>query len=239
MQRPSKFIQQFDYEEVSSTMDEASKKVDEGISDGLVVSARKQTLGRGRNGKSFSSEKDLGLWVTLGVLVPKGTAPFQQIKIFSVALCALLNQDYGINAKIKWPNDIFCENKKLCGLLAEWHKNQKTLLLGFGLNVNHHETDWGIDLKEIAISMFQASKKTISLDKLLNDILLAFEEAQKQDAATINELYKSYGLIWGHFALLNGKKVFVKEIANDGALVVGEDRNFEMVYAGDLLPLKS
>ena len=119
MQKPSKFIQQFDYEEVSSTMDEASKKVDEGISDGLVVRARSQTLGRGRNGKSFASAKDLGLWVTLGVLVPKGTAPFQQIKIFSVALCALLNQDYGINAKIKWPNDIFCENKKLCGLLAE------------------------------------------------------------------------------------------------------------------------
>lgn len=239
MQRPSKFIQQFDYEEVSSTMDEASKKVDEGISDGLVVRARRQTLGRGRNGKSFSSEKDLGLWVTLGVLVPKGTAPFQQIKIFSVALCALLNQDYGINAKIKWPNDIFCENKKLCGLLAEWHKNQKTLLLGFGLNVNHHETDWGIDLREIAISMYQASKKTLSLDKLLNDILLAFEEAQKLDNATINELYKNYGLIWGNYANLNGKKVFVKEIADDGALVVGEDRNFEMVYAGDLLPIKS
>lgn len=238
MNKPRKFVHQFDFEEVASTMDEASRKVDEGFVDGLVVTARAQSLGRGRNGKSFSSPKDLGLWVTLGITVQFGTSPFQIIKSFSVALCALLNQEYGIQAKIKWPNDIYCDNKKLCGLLAEWHKNQKTLLLGFGLNVNQRNTDWGDELIDIAISMHQHSNKIFQLNVLLNDILLAFEEAQQHDIVTINELYKKYGLIWSNYALLNGKRVFVKEIATDGALVIGEAINCELVYAGDLLPIK-
>lgn len=238
MLKPKKFVHQFNFEEVTSTMDEASKKVDEGFVDGLVVSARTQSLGRGRNGKSFSSPKDLGLWVTLGISVKPGEPPFQQIKTFSVALCALLNQEYGIQAKIKWPNDIFCNHKKLCGLLAEWHKNQKTLLLGFGLNVNQENADWNTSLKEIAISMCQQSGKKFNLGVILNDILLSYEEAQKHVQETINDLYKNYGLIWGNYALLNGKRVFVKEIAVDGALVIGENNNTELVYAGDLLPLQ-
>lgn len=237
MQKPKTFIHQFDYIEISSTMDEANKKIDEGFTDGLVVTARKQTQGRGRNGKSFSSPKDLGLWVTLGIGITKDDSPFQQIKTFSVALAALLNKDYGIKAKIKWPNDIFCKNKKLCGLLAEMHKNNKTLLLGFGLNVNQSMEDWDDSIKDIATSLFQQTQKKYELPTILLDVLLAFEAAKRQDQQVISELYEKYSLIWGNYANLNGKKVFIKEIAMDGALVIENKGMTETVYAGDLLPI--
>jgi BirA family biotin operon repressor/biotin-[acetyl-CoA-carboxylase] ligase len=237
MQKPKIFIHQFDFEEVVSTMDEANQKVDEGFSDGLVVTARKQTQGRGRNGKSFSSPKDLGLWVTLGIGITKDDSPFQQIKTFSVAMAALLNKDYGIKAKIKWPNDIFCKNKKLCGLLAEMHKNNKTLLLGFGLNVNQSLDDWDDSIKDIATSLFQQTQKKYELPLVLQDVLLAFETAKRQEGQVISELYEKYSLIWGNYAKLNGKKVFIKEIAADGSLVVDNNGVLETVYAGDLLPI--
>ena len=165
MQTPKKFIHQFDFDEIASTMNEASLKVDEGFTDGLVVTARKQTQGRGRNGKSFSSPKDQGLWVTLGIAVDSKDSPFHQIKIFSVALAALLNQEYKIKAQIKWPNDIFCGCKKLCGLLVEQHKNKQTLMLGFGLNVNQSDNDFEDSIKKIATSMFQQSQNKFSLPK--------------------------------------------------------------------------
>lgn len=238
MEKPNKFIHHFAFDEISSTMIEAANKVDEGYIDGLLVTARHQTLGRGRNGKSFSSPKDLGLWVTLGIALKDGAPPFQQIKTFSVALCALLNEEYNIDAKIKWPNDIYTHQKKICGLLAEWHKNRKTLLLGFGLNVNQTNTDWGSSLIEIACSMHQQTNKKYSLIEVLQDVLLAYEEAQKQDQQTIDDLYKKYSLLWGTYALLNGKKVYIKEINAEGALIVGESNITETIYAGDLLPIR-
>lgn len=237
MQKPKIFIHQFDFDEISSTMDIASKKVEEGFSNGLVVTARSQTLGRGRNGKSFSSPKDLGLWVTLGIEIEKNESPFQQIKTFSVALAALLNKDYQILAKIKWPNDIFCQNKKLCGLLAEMHKNNKTLLLGFGLNVNQDLNNWEDSIKSIATSLFHQTQKKYDLSLLLNDVLLAFESAKRQEPEIIDELYQEYSLIWGKYALLNGKRIFVKEIKADGSLVIDDNGKSEIVYAGDLLPI--
>ena len=237
MQKPKIFVHQFDFDEIASTMDEATKKVDEGFVDGLVVTARKQTLGRGRNGKSFSSPKDQGLWVTLGIATNKEDSPFQQIKTFSVAMAALLNQDYEIKAKIKWPNDIFCKNRKLCGLLAEMHKNNKTLLLGFGLNVNQEDHDWEDSIKDIATSLFLQSQKKYELPVVLTDILLAFEAAKRQEKLVISAMYEKYSLIWGNYAKLNGKKVFVKEIAVDGSLVIDKNGVLEIVYAGDLLPI--
>lgn len=233
---PKRFIHKFKFEELSSTMDESTRKVDEGVDDGLVVVARSQTKGRGRNGKSFYSPKDLGLWVTLGFKIESKKA-FDIIKTFSVALTALLEKEYGVYAKIKWPNDIYFGNKKLCGLLAEFHKNQKTVLLGFGLNVNQETIDFDPSIRTIATSMFQQTNQKIELDALLNDIIIAFETALEIDDILIHNLYKKYSLIWGTEALLNNELVFISKIEMDGSLVISKNGKNQTIYAGDLLPI--
>ena len=110
-------------------------------------------------------------------------------------------------------------------------------MLGFGLNVNQTELDWDENIKNLATSMFLQSHTTYQLESVLQNILLSFEAAQRQDEIIISKMYQQYSLIWGNFALLNGNKVFVKEIATDGALVIEDGNKTEIIYAGDLLPI--
>lgn len=229
-----KFIHHYHFDVLDSTMNKSLEFIDQ-YPDGLVVTANKQNLGRGRNGKTYLSDNNDGLWCTLGLEV-KNQAPFNYIKKFSVALCRYLQAEHNVPAKIKWPNDIFVHNKKLCGLLAEFPTNQKTLLLGFGLNVN--QESFPDPIKEIAISIRQiTNKKLEDLNLFLQEILLSFESALEQKDDLIDELYKENALIWNCEAYLDDEVVFVYGISSDGTISIRKNGKQISVSAGELRPL--
>ncbi len=130
----SKKINTLFFETLSSTSTYARENIASLSLPSLII-ANEQTAGRGRRGNSFFSPKDTGLYMTLVF------EPFDNCELLTpnaaVAVCRVL-EGYGLDPKIKWVNDIFIGNKKVCGILSERFtaRNEKTVVaIGIGINL--------------------------------------------------------------------------------------------------------
>ena len=146
------------FKELPSTNDFVKEK--RCLKKDLTVIAERQSGGRGTKGRSFSSE--LG-GVYLSKLIFPENMPanraFELMAGAAVAVCKTL-QSYGLNACIKWPNDIHVNGKKICGILIEntlSGKNVSSSIIGIGLNVCNPLPDVLLD---IATTMSAQGVKT-------------------------------------------------------------------------------
>lgn len=134
-----------------STNNEAKRRPsDDNLS---VITAFEQTAGRGQRGNSWHSTPGLNL--TFSILVRWGrdsvpampaTSQFTVSRIVTVALTDLLSS-FGIDARIKWPNDIYVGDRKICGILIEHTVSGPALsssVIGIGLNINEKDFPDGI-----------------------------------------------------------------------------------------------
>ncbi len=126
------------HESAGSTMDVARGDAEAGAPEGALVVAEEQTAGRGRMGRSWLSPPGMGLYFTV-ILRPA----FDQLRYLAViaplAVCRAVEQTTGLFTRIKWPNDVLVEGKKVCGVLAQSEladEEVRYLLLGVGVNVN-------------------------------------------------------------------------------------------------------
>lgn len=144
---------------LDSTNEEALRLITAGqAKHGLAVIAGAQTAGRGRNGRAFFSPGGKGLYVSL-LLQPD--CPAEELPVITpiaaVAVCEALERSAGIVPGIKWPNDVVCGGKKLCGILTEARAAHGGLwvILGIGLNLTQSAADFGPELAGKATSLSQ------------------------------------------------------------------------------------
>ena len=125
------------YDEVGSTNDIAIAAAEAGAPHGLVVAANAQSAGRGRVTRTWSSPPGAGLYVSV-VLRPAGSV-LQLLTIAAgVAIAEGVHAASGLDARVKWPNDVYAGSRKLAGILAEAGSSAGTVdyvVLGFGINV--------------------------------------------------------------------------------------------------------
>lgn len=120
-----------DFATLPSTQDEARRRLEAGEDvHGLVVRAARQSAGRGQRARDWASAPG-GSYQTLIVREPGWGYP-QASVVLALGLAQVLGR-YGVQAGLKWPNDLYYRGKKLAGLLVE--KVQGHLLIGVGLNV--------------------------------------------------------------------------------------------------------
>lgn len=128
------------YPEVDSTNNEAKRLLAQGQDQTLLILADQQTKGRGRQGRVFFSPKGTGLYMTL-VIHPQvelaGVLPATTMA--SVAVARAIRKLTDKEPQIKWVNDLYLEDKKICGILTEAVSDCETatvqsLLLGIGVN---------------------------------------------------------------------------------------------------------
>ena len=108
------------FSETDSTNDQAKKLAEEGAGQGLLVVSDSQTAGKGRRGRSWESRVGEGIFMTL--LLKPDIAPDNASMltlVMALAVRAGIRQVTGIDTQIKWPNDIVCDGKKVCGILTE------------------------------------------------------------------------------------------------------------------------
>lgn len=129
------------FNNITSTNDYAKKLADNGYKEGTIVVSNAQTNGRGSRGRTWESSKNEGIFLSL---ILKPNIEFINISqinlIATIAMCRTIKKETGLNAKIKWPNDIIINGKKVCGLLTEVNykfKFIKYIILGIGVNVNN------------------------------------------------------------------------------------------------------
>jgi len=128
------------FDTLPSTMDEAFRLGVEGEAEGTIVCAESQTKGKGRLGRSWSSPKGKGIYMS--VIFRPAMAPADVAKmtlLSAVAVCEALTKSSGVPARIKWPNDILVGDKKLAGILTELSAEMdrvRFVVMGIGINVN-------------------------------------------------------------------------------------------------------
>ena len=149
------------FDEIASTQEYCKQKMGEG--QNLFVVAKRQTKGHGTKGRSFSSE-DGGLYFSM-LLHPEGLLASEAFTVMArtaTAVCKSL-EALGLSPKIKWPNDIHLDGKKVCGILIENRLQGKYLsasLIGVGVNINNTLPK---ELSEIACSVCQTLGRQVEL----------------------------------------------------------------------------
>lgn len=237
-------------EEVDSTNNYAKSVAAKGAKDGTIIIAEQQNAGRGRLGRSWSSAKEKGIWMSL-LLRPEIEPQRAQIITLAAAVAVVqaLRPLLGDRVKVKWPNDVLVDGKKICGILTEMScemENINYLVLGIGVNVNHSMEDFPEDIHRTAASIKLALSQKEDVDRVpvITNILKAFEELYililegKTDKVIDN---------WRIFSATLGKKVRVKslnseicgmakDITDDGVLLLEDSSGkIHRILSGEVL----
>lgn len=135
-----------DLDEISSTMDFAGGLVKNGCRSWTVVSAHTQTAGRGTKGRSWSSPRGKGMWVS--IIVPPPADPEKMTGLTVEAAKALADTIHaltGVTCKIKYPNDILIRGRKAAGILIETiirGEDVLSVIMSMGVNISQTEQDF-------------------------------------------------------------------------------------------------
>lgn len=167
------------FQEVGTTMDEARKLARQGAPHMSCVVAEHQAKGRGRLNRQWDSGRG-GLWFTL-VLKPDTPPPLAYLYNFaaSLSLSLALEKLFGLDVRVKWPNDLLLDGKKLVGLLSEMETQAdmiRFLLMGIGINVNNMPDSDAFS----AISLAQVLGRPLSRKKVLAAFLDEFRTRTRQ-----------------------------------------------------------
>ena len=203
--------------------------------ESLVVVAEYQTAGKGCGSNSWESERGKNL--TFSMLIHPTDIPanqqFRITEIVSVALCKTLEHYIDHKVEIKWPNDIYVGDKKICGMLIENSLQGNTIkdsIIGIGLNVN--QTVFLSDAPN-PVSLRQLTGRDFDRDELLNMFLDVFETVERCDTVSSSyrqRLYRRKGRC--SFDDKEGRfEAEIKEVLEDGRLVLIDTNGKQRVYA--------
>ncbi|XKE82321.1 biotin--[acetyl-CoA-carboxylase] ligase [Oceanobacillus kapialis] len=232
---------------VSSTQLVAHEAARTNAAHGTVIIADEQSSGRGRMDRVWHSKKGKGIWmsVILRPEIPPYMAP-QLTLMTATAIADVLDQYDGINPKIKWPNDILIENKKVAGILTEMQAEQDRIqyvVIGMGLNVNQADNELPDAIHYRATSLRKETANEWQIITLVQQILQAMEAQYdtflKRGFSEIKTKWESYGFRIGekisyHQGRENKQAIF-SGIAADGALLVElANGNKEKIYSAEI-----
>lgn len=219
------------FDEIDSTNNVAKKTA---VKCNTLFIADYQTSGRGRTGREWESAKGCGIWMSIVTLPDINIEKIMQITLATgVAVCETINKIFGLNSRIKWPNDIVADGKKLCGILTEATMEEQTvtkIINGIGINVNSEK--FPENISDTATSLYLITgKKSVRTD-IVNGILDSFEKyytmlIEKENTEEIIEKYKSLCVNIGKKVVSISKNETIEGTAIDispaGELIIEKD----------------
>ena len=231
------------FETIDSTNDYA-KKIGNELRDGSVIISEEQTKGKGRLGRVWESKAGEGLWMSI-IIKPNiiaNKAPFITL-IAGASIVKALNI-LGVDAKIKWPNDITINNKKLSGILTELSaeiERVNYIVVGIGMNVK--DTDFEEELQDKATSLYKENYNVSRID-IVKEILCQFEKLyldyiEKDDKKEVLDICRQYSAIINKeiYVIKNDQKELVDCIGinEEGNLIIkNKDGNLEEIMSGEV-----
>lgn len=218
------------YDVLESTNTFARFLAEDGEKENTVVLANRQTGGRGRKGKSFYSDSENGIYMS--VLLRPDIPVSKAVSITTcaaVSVCRAIEKLFKVKTSIKWVNDIYINNKKVCGILTEASTDAKTgkpeyIILGIGVNVCAPKNDFPKELKDIAGSILNNDYEIeINKCKLIAEILNEFFSLfDSENNKIYNEYKRRMFLIGKEITVLSNEcyKAKVLDINSDYSLVI-------------------
>jgi BirA family transcriptional regulator, biotin operon repressor / biotin---[acetyl-CoA-carboxylase] ligase len=237
---------------LGSTQERGRELAHAGKPHGTLVVAEIQTGGRGRLGRHWGSPKG-GLWMSL-VLRPWFDASLAPriTQTAAVGVAKALGE-IGVEARIKWPNDLLAGGKKICGILAESSAGNSTgpareryldyVILGVGMNANLDPAELGVPDREVT-----TIRSELGRDVNLRDLLRALLSNLQTELDRI----KNFGAVledWRNLNFTLGKRVRVLRLGEsmegravdltaDGALLLVTRRGTVELFEGEIEHLR-
>jgi len=243
--RPSDYIAcgdvrvaHYRFPECGSTQDTARDLNEEGP---VAVSCDSMSKGRGRLGRRWCAGKG-GAWVTVSAQLPAGSA--QSILPIAVGarLAEWMRSRYGVDVRVKWPNDLVIEDRKIGGVLIEAVAGEETrVLVGVGVNVANSIPD---ELKPYATRLSDWVSDA-SPDEVVEGIVCSVIAALRD----VVEGQRTILDLWRELSDTLGREVWVilddgelrgvaMDIDDEGALLIRTDRGVQRVLVGDVIHLR-
>ena len=237
------------YDEAVSTNTLAMDLAREGAVDGTVVIAETQTGGKGRLGRTWISLRgNLYMSVILRPAVPISKAPLITL-MGAVAVASSIRRHCGVQAGIKWPNDILLSGKKVSGLLTEMSAEPdriRHVVLGIGVNVNMDSKALPPDVRRMSTTLASAMgtpvDRTAFLRTLLNELDRWYHRFLHNDAEVL-AAWKEQNVTLGHRVAVSGGGAKLEGLARgvdaEGRLILKlDDGTLRQVAAGDVTIMK-
>jgi len=232
------------FSEVNST-NEVARSLAPSCQNGTVILAETQTEGRGRLSRHWASPPG-GVWMSLILKPEMPLARVYQINMaVSVAVSKAIFSLLGLEAGIKWPNDLLIGERKICGILMEVSAEVGRLeyaIVGLGINVNINLSNFPEEWMSTSLANELGHK--VNRHDLIQRILMDIEEAYEMMGS--NEIYEE----WRRRSVTLGRCVritsssgtlvgVVEDLAEDGALLLKTEDGLMRVLAGDCIHLRA
>lgn len=215
----------------------------EGLADGAVVAALRQSAGRGRLDRSWLSEGK-GLYFTLAL---KPAAPRPEVfpcytHLLAVAVCAAL-AGRGLRPVLKWPNDVLCNGAKICGILAEAVTGGGRLsgaAVGAGINLYQQAGDFsGLPYPAVSMAMLGAAPadRGAFLGAVLDEFFRRRPALEERGFASLSAEYRGYAGFIGRRVSVSSGGVTVEgtaDVDEQGQLLLATPSGPLRFAAGDV-----
>lgn len=215
---------------------------------GTVIIANEQTAGRGRKGRSFFSPKNTGIYMSI-ILNPESLLLESSLKITiatAVAISNAIDELCNKNTQIKWVNDIFLNNKKICGVLTEAITDFETesienIVVGIGINFN--TLNFPEDLSHTAGSIFSEDITPINRNQLISKIINNLMKiTENLDDSEIIETYKNKSFLIGKDIIYYEKNSALQgtviDIDHNGHLIIQDSNKIRKILKSGEVNLK-
>ena len=237
-------------DEIDSTNRFAKQLAEENAPHGTLVLCDRQLAGRGRLGRSWFSPERTGLCFSLILRPPvSATNSLPMTMLAALAVRNAISRSTGMEAMIKWPNDLQVNGKKVCGILTEMsvtpEADVKWIVLGIGINVNTKEEEFPEEVRRIATSLYLERGVECSRLDLVREICLQFETLYDSFVETDGDTqvflpqYKVYSstLLRRVKLFLGGEEIsgIAEDFDKTGALLVREDNGtLRRIFTGEI-----
>lgn len=229
------------WDEIDSTNSRALLLANEGAPHGVVVAARMQSAGRGRQGRTWVSPPDAGLYISF-LLRPQ--VALTELPLISLAtgsaVARAVHSACGLEVGLKWVNDVIADGRKLGGILAEMSRS-KALIIGIGLNVRAVERPAELAGRAVAIEELVAAPVDVNL--LAANLTWEMEQSYsllcRGERTMILDEWKQKSVTLGKNvrALVGGAQEVegvAVDLARDGALLVRTTGGDVALHAGEV-----
>lgn len=234
-----------------STNDEAQRLARAGAAHGEVVIAERQTAGRGRRGRAWSSPPRINLY--LSVILRPELEPHRAPELVSVVAVAAAEalREQAVEATIKWPNDLLVDGRKLAGILLDLSADARRthfVVAGLGINVNATLEDFPEEVRAGATSMRLERGEPASRAEVVAALLGRLEgwldRFEAEGFEPVRARYRELSSILGRPVRLTEADRITEGVAEEidaaGALLVrGKDGAVHRFVSGDVASLRT
>jgi BirA family biotin operon repressor/biotin-[acetyl-CoA-carboxylase] ligase len=209
-----------------STNERAKALAEAGASHGTLVTADEQTAGRGRQGRAWVAPPGSALLMSLILRPPPESLP--------LAAAVAVAEAVPVDCRIKWPNDVLVDDRKLAGILVEGRPQEGWAVLGIGLNRTTPHEGFPPELRETATSLAMSASEVPTAAELLVALVQSLERRLASPLPEVLQEWRRRDALLGSEVRWTGGEGRAAGIDEDGSLLVDTRDGRVALAAGEV-----